>query len=578
MEAHRKFLKKHTRSRHQVYDEEKETLVRRTVERCKNKLDEYRLQGLKLALLEERRCYCFVLARLSSVATIQLYYHGRGADLLKAEVGGWKQLCSQPNILPLSADPLLHFMDGPVFQDSSSTTYTVYTPNEAGHSPYRHIAGPMDLQHVDYSQPVSSSASSDTISRSIATINNMTGAQAQIPGRSLTGPPLGERLGEREVQVRALHSHSGGEGSQLAFALGDLITLMGDPVDGWQFGQNARSGQYGWFPLSFTVEVPETRRQIQPMRYRQRAKSFSDLNGDVRSMSDLREWTPDLYNVPGTQLRPRSLYDPSSLITTAPSMPQLLAHPTSVVEGSSQFSIPAHNSSSLLPGPSTPFYIQSTRSQPASRAPSPPLPPPPARFMQVTTGGGGGGVGNNPSSFVSPAASGQPDPHSLFRHPSMRSVHLHSQALPMASRLQSSLSLHHLPVAGPPSHPPPHPPPADPGPGASAGGGGAGGGGGSAQMAGHFAASPFHNMVQSHSSPLQGQSRASSPAQVTQLDGFASYGAPAEQYHASEVAQPPPAPAPPPPPLPPPANGNGPFSAVTLRKTQTDDRSAPRIH
>ena len=31
-------------------------------------------------------------------------------DLLTVELGHWKQLCSQPNILPRSADPLLHIL------------------------------------------------------------------------------------------------------------------------------------------------------------------------------------------------------------------------------------------------------------------------------------------------------------------------------------------------------------------------------------------------------------------------------------------------------------------------------------
>ncbi|XP_076459213.1 BAR/IMD domain-containing adapter protein 2-like [Babylonia areolata] len=153
-EAHRKFLKKHIRSR-TAYDEDKEMQLKRTVDRCQNKLDEFRVQGLKLALLEERKCYCFVLARLSSVSTTQLYHHSRGTDLLKSAISGWKQLCGQPNILPRSADPLLHVM-----QDSSSTVYTVYSPNEGGHSPYRHIHTPPDLQPSDYSLPPSVTTSS----------------------------------------------------------------------------------------------------------------------------------------------------------------------------------------------------------------------------------------------------------------------------------------------------------------------------------------------------------------------------------------------------------------------------------
>ncbi|XP_076461898.1 uncharacterized protein LOC143294328 [Babylonia areolata] len=126
-----------------------------------------------------------------------------------------------------------------------------------------------------------------------------------------------------EVQTRALYSHTGGPGSQLSFIAGDLLTLMGGPADGWQFGRNFRTGQYGWFPLSFT-EIPEGRRHSlhhthTPVRYRQRARSFSEVNGDARSLSDLGGWLPDHYTVPGTQARPRSLHEASLL----PSLPQV---------------------------------------------------------------------------------------------------------------------------------------------------------------------------------------------------------------------------------------------------------------
>ena len=36
----------------------------------------------------------------------------QGMELITVELGHWKQLCSQPNILPRSADPLLRIVVG----------------------------------------------------------------------------------------------------------------------------------------------------------------------------------------------------------------------------------------------------------------------------------------------------------------------------------------------------------------------------------------------------------------------------------------------------------------------------------
>lgn len=54
------------------------------------------------------------------------------------------------------------------------------------------------------------------------------------------GPPPGPPPGP---QVRAVHSHLAQEESQLQFTVGDIIVLMGDHSDGWQFGHNPRSQQ-----------------------------------------------------------------------------------------------------------------------------------------------------------------------------------------------------------------------------------------------------------------------------------------------------------------------------------------------
>ena len=72
----------------------------------------------------------------------------------------------------------------------------------------------------------------DTLPRSVAM------SMSQPPPGPPPGPPGG-------LQVRALYGHIADQESQLSFSMGDAITLMGVPADGWQFGHNSRTGQYG---------------------------------------------------------------------------------------------------------------------------------------------------------------------------------------------------------------------------------------------------------------------------------------------------------------------------------------------
>lgn len=133
-----------------------------------------------------------------------------------------------------------------------------------------------------------------------------------FPGQSLSrsiamsmstppsGPPPEPPVGP---QVQATYAHMPQQDCQLAFNVGDLITLLGEQVDGWQFGHNIHTGmwvskllqfyssrfnndsnfflrlyffffklqqytvirffltvfRYGWFPLSFTERLDQLR-------------------------------------------------------------------------------------------------------------------------------------------------------------------------------------------------------------------------------------------------------------------------------------------------------------------------------
>ncbi|XP_070185158.1 BAR/IMD domain-containing adapter protein 2-like isoform X2 [Littorina saxatilis] len=377
LEAHKKFQKKNNRSK-LAFDDDREIPLKRTLDRCRDKLDEFRLQGLKLALLEERKCYCFILAKLCAVSSTQLYYHDRGMDLLTVELGHWRQLCSQPNILPRSADPLLHILD-----HNSTNSFAVYMPDSVCHSPYHHSStrtsseGQRSGPPSEYALPASPSMSHDTLPRSVAM------SMSHPPPGPPPGPPAGR-------QVRALYGHLADQESQLSFSMGDAITLMGDAADGWQFGHNSRTGQYGWFPLSFTDSY-ESRHQLQtqtPMRFRQRAKSFSEMNGDARSLSEFSGWSHDHY-MPGTTHRPRSLHESS--LHNAPSLPQVYSELSyvqiSAASGQSGRGLPTvpprHVAGDHQQEPLPPPPPPATAAAPPPPAPPAPPPPPPPGFQTM---------------------------------------------------------------------------------------------------------------------------------------------------------------------------------------------------
>ena len=54
------------------------------------------------------------------------------------------------------------------------------------------------------------------------------------------------------LKVRATYAHQASGENQLTFDEHDVITLIGAPRDGWQFGENNHTHRLGWFPISFT--------------------------------------------------------------------------------------------------------------------------------------------------------------------------------------------------------------------------------------------------------------------------------------------------------------------------------------
>ncbi|XP_064595613.1 brain-specific angiogenesis inhibitor 1-associated protein 2-like isoform X2 [Liolophura sinensis] len=252
----------------------------------KDKLDRFRQQGLKLALLDERKYYCYVLDKCIFMAKKYSDYHRRGYELIASRMRDWEKTTFQPDTLPESSECLLEI----------SHTGNGYGPPQARgdysmmyDDPYRRAAVDYMRQMPDRFPPSDSFRDTTLLTRSI------------------TVPPAPNQ----GILVRAVYNHSAEGESQLNFVEGDVISLLGDKSDGWHYGHNSRTSKYGWFPLSFTEPLERGTLQMS-----QRFRSTGDLL-DSHSVSDHGSLEQEAL---GLVRRPRSLYDPSqSRQTNGPS-------------------------------------------------------------------------------------------------------------------------------------------------------------------------------------------------------------------------------------------------------------------
>ncbi|XP_053393000.1 brain-specific angiogenesis inhibitor 1-associated protein 2-like protein 2 isoform X2 [Mercenaria mercenaria] len=517
-ESLKKFRKK-TKNK-LVYDNEKEAQHMRALGKCQEKLDQYRIQGLKLALLEERRCHCFLLQRLCAISQLKAAGHRHGVDVYSS-LPEWQQIGSNPHILPPSADQLLmEYMDEP------------YEPMNGGPSylsnGFLHRDG-QESQSLSRSNEFRRSKSTHDIYRQA---NHFDGTKTLPPRTAAPLPP--------RSQVQAMYTFTAGLDNQLSFMDGDLITIMGENSDGWQYGQNSNTQKLGWFPLSFTQPVVNSSQDSPDFKLSpsQRYKSMGDLL-DSRSLS---EYTHQYeHDIPGNIRRPKSLYEGPQHGTSAPQLHSLYTGRD----------MSPHHTSSIYTSYGRPMQ-DSHQSAASSYSPqvSPPLPPPPSppRFSSQHT-----------------------TPH---HNPYTTASQLQSRASTLPAQTTSVRSMMGAPPPPAPAAPPPAPPPPPP-----------------------PVVTSKHDVPPPPPVPTPGTPGPKQPTYVStasilsqqnaqlagnpHMTGASRFGSPARQ----QPSQPPP---------PPPSSqradiqdgeieenvnyrSNPMFATVSLRQTKTNDRSAPKI-
>lgn len=217
--------KKKSLSREQV---EKEAQLKQVLTDYEDELHTTRVEGLRKALIEERKLYCFVVEHFCSVVHNQIAYNALSHQELSTKVTDWSTNCSSPNELPPESAILL-------VDPQSSRAY----PTASGH-------GMMDQVDGDGVSPLKRSDSKRS-------------------DGSGSGAPAGRQRTRRlSCRVKALYPHQSQVNGQLEFNPGDLIDAVDDPQEGWQYGENTRTGGTGWFPVQYVDKIwptPEVKRK-----------------------------------------------------------------------------------------------------------------------------------------------------------------------------------------------------------------------------------------------------------------------------------------------------------------------------
>ncbi|XP_056627291.1 brain-specific angiogenesis inhibitor 1-associated protein 2 isoform X2 [Triplophysa dalaica] len=281
---------------------DKEMQYVETISSKQNELENYIAENYKTVMSEERRRYCFLVARQCAVAKSSSSYHTKGRDLLTQKIPLWQQACADPNKLPERAMLLAQRMGSGAMGASSHHTYkstlSISDPIP-GAKPLPvppELAALMGNQHTrmmgaegvpikngtagvhggdDYQRWMETRASQEKPSpathrhgaetfsntlpvRKVAPVKpKNTLAETQTLPRSSSMAAGLERNGRTRVQ--ALFSHAAGDNSTLlSFTEGDIITLLvPEARDGWHYGENEKNRMRGWFPFSYTRVIPE---------------------------------------------------------------------------------------------------------------------------------------------------------------------------------------------------------------------------------------------------------------------------------------------------------------------------------
>ncbi|XP_065065514.1 brain-specific angiogenesis inhibitor 1-associated protein 2-like [Rhopilema esculentum] len=267
--------------------EKKEEEMLEGLQNSEKKLRELRENGLRRALIGERRIYCFVAEKICIFGKGMAANSKRIEAMLTEKMAIWDKVVSHPDDLPSESENM-------ITNPSSYTTATMKRKDQRHYtisqSRYNTIDVRMnssrpsvigretteDNSAVDGVEKPASQEAKDDSNKKIKEINNPgnghISSQSQampVNQKLLNGNArfsmIADRLEENElavdgkvsVQLKAIYDHKGKDNSQLSFCKGDLLDAMGESTGGWQYGANSKTGKSGWFPTAYAEAIPK---------------------------------------------------------------------------------------------------------------------------------------------------------------------------------------------------------------------------------------------------------------------------------------------------------------------------------
>ncbi|XP_026317780.1 uncharacterized protein LOC113228638 isoform X2 [Hyposmocoma kahamanoa] len=243
---------------------DKEMKNMQILEEEKTKLDAFCEQSLKNAMTQERRRYGFVLERQCSLAKHWLAYHSAGANAYNAGLEEWLEVSRTREYLPPNVEAM--FVSR-MRQVSFWADEDVYASPRMGDDDDRASVGSalrktrsVDASCLDVRSIADLGSPAQGLSRAKSDFNLQTLPSGDQDNESRTAtrptslaPPT---CTSRDPPLaRALYAYAAAGDNQLSFQQGDVLALLGERTKGWQYGENMRTHQAGWFPLAYTEPI-----------------------------------------------------------------------------------------------------------------------------------------------------------------------------------------------------------------------------------------------------------------------------------------------------------------------------------
>ncbi|XP_075231692.1 insulin receptor substrate 53 kDa [Lycorma delicatula] len=269
MKKHRKKQQRSTKSGLAM---DKELKSMQVLEEERSKLDAFCEQSLKNAMTQERRRYGFVLERQCSLAKHYLAYHSAGHTIYQNHLEDWQEVAKTREYLPESVEAMftnrLRQVSFWSEEEGGPGSPRVEDDRVSLSSQLRKTksmdASCLDVRAInDISSPGLGPHTTLTRAKSDFNLTASTHSLAQdVENTSPTTRPksmaVADSGGWENPLARALYAYLSSGENQLSFLEGDVIALMGERNKGWQFGENLRTQQSGWFPLAYTEMLIDT--------------------------------------------------------------------------------------------------------------------------------------------------------------------------------------------------------------------------------------------------------------------------------------------------------------------------------